>query len=153
MEPFPEISDSHEIAAVVAVGDPEGIAIDPVDGILKEIESQVAGGLPVHGNRPACFGMTRDGRKAGEADGVVASCGELCEEALISGVVAFIRPDFVGGGEASDDGELVGPGSDGGIGAEVRFEVGRLHGGSVADVRTVWNSITTWEGENIGEKP
>lgn len=92
MEAVAEAADVDEGAAVIAVGDEERVLVDPVDGVLEEGEAEVAGGGPIHGDGPAGFGVLGERGEAGDADGVVAGGGELCEELLIGGVVAVIGP-------------------------------------------------------------
>lgn len=92
MEAVAEAADADEGAAVIAVGDEESVPVDPVDGVLEECESEFAGGGPVHGDGPAGFCVVGEWGEAGDADGLVAGCGELCEETLIGGVVAVIGP-------------------------------------------------------------
>lgn len=83
VEAAAEAADSDEGAAVIAVGDEEGVLVDPVDGVLEEFEAEVAGGGPVHGDGPTGFRVVGEWGEAGDADGLVAGGGELGEEALI----------------------------------------------------------------------
>ena len=92
VESVAEAADADEGTAVIAVGDAEGISVDPVDGVLEECEAEVAGAGPVHGDGPAGFRMVGEWGESGDADGLVAGGGELGEEALIGGVVAVIGP-------------------------------------------------------------
>ena len=92
VEAVAEAADADEGAAVIAVGDEERVLVDPGDGVLEECESEVAGGGPVHGDYPAGFCVVGEWGEASDADGLVAGCGELGEEALIGGVVAVIGP-------------------------------------------------------------